>query len=106
MVKIIGFIEPFYQYTGNIIFCFKHYILRGKRMNTRDSGIFLYFFYQAIIFSKRRLFGNYRFKRLLFLYADMTPETEHFLAYLQLKSIGKSQGNDHDRYADNSGADR
>ncbi len=37
---------------------------------------------------------------------NMTPETEYLLAYGRLEAIGKGEGNDHHRYADNGSRNR
>lgn len=70
-------------------------------MNALNIWIFPDFINKAIIFDKRGFFSNQCFEWLFFLYPDMAPEAEYFLAYLFLEAIGECQRDDHNGHTDN-----
>ena len=61
---------------------------------------------KRVVFNQGYFFCDQCFKWLFFLYAKMSPKAEYLLANLFLEAVGKSQGNDHDRYADHRSYNR
>ena len=61
---------------------------------------------KRIVFNQGYFFRDQCFKWLFLLYPDMAPKAEYLLANLFLEAVGKSQGNDHDRYADHRSYNR
>lgn len=106
MSEIVGLVKSLYKNAFNLIFCLEDGILGGKRVDGLYPGVLTDGCHQRGISGNWGFLRDHRFVWLLFLDTDMSPETKYLLAYSFLESIGKSQGDDHDRYADHSSHNR
>ena len=72
---------------SSFVLSMAYLVANGWMLST--SGIFLNACYQCIVFDDPAFFCDHRFVCFFFLDADMSPETENFLAYRFLKPIGQ-----------------